>query len=535
MKKIISILSLIFTLALISGLANAANNISFTYTYPTNASTIYPLFGGTHQITLTTNATILTCQFMWNNNGTLFSMTPTSATNRTWNYTSWVPPTLNGNWQNLRYKCGNATYMWSNATSLHQFKIKDSASYAFVDRIILNNSVRSTRPIMNISVYDNATNCTFNFDSRGLNGSMMQSPAKEPYRVYWTNASALNFPETAYGEWHNITYQCQDSCGNVTNSSRYFFKLDLTSPTISGTPTFALGNKSAGGNYLNVTFNVTDKNPLGCGVRLYYKDGTIINASGDYSYNNTPEWAFCYINVTPEDIEKDGYAVVVPAANDDAGHRDISWTNQSWVFYRLKTGWNIITGFENKTTAQMASEFTNITYVSLWDNLNKSFTTYTTGGSTNSGLASNLSTRYGAGAVHFYVNDDVVSMRRHYAVADSWYNATLYHNTTTTKSSWNLVGITSNLTDLNNSLIFKFDLCVNSTGGNYSSKSYCNNVITWTSWYDIQNGQTCSFYRNRLATSCSGIKSTELNASIGDALWIAVSDSNNVTLNRRKW
>jgi hypothetical protein len=310
----------------------------------------------------------------------------------------------------------------------------------------------------------------------------------------------------------------------------YFFKLDTTVPTFTA-PTFTLANKSTGGNYLNITANITDQNPGGCKASLYYTSGTIRNTtSSDVSYNASLNNTVCMVNITPADIVEDGKADVAMYSKDLAGNENIS-ANQTYIFYRLKTGWNLITGYENKTVAQIAGEFTNVTYVSLWDNNEKVFWTYTTGGSTNSTMGVNFSSNLSAGAEWVYVNADVVSMRRYYAVPTTWQNVSLFYNTSANLTTWNLIGVTKYLTDLNATM--QRDACYNTTYQIPSGFANCSNV-TWVSFWSTQENKFCTFYRGRLSTSCS-LTADKYNLTSGDALMIAVQANVNMTLDRSKW
>jgi len=401
------------------------------------------------------------------------------------------------------------------------FSVLGSASSSL--ELPLNNSILNSK-----TVYFNATGLagyTYNATIGYSNGTSFGTKiyVNDTTTHFW-NVSTLEI-DSGYGLWHNYTlYE------NAVSQGTRFFRVDSTVPTIVGTPTFTLGNKSTGGNYINVTFNVTDANPSSCKVRLYYGDGKILNATSEVSYNSTPQWAWCFVNVTPSDVTKDGYVEIVPTAQDQAGNENISGTNQSYIFYRLKTGWNIITGYENKTLSQIAGEFTNVTYVSVFDNRPdmKNFTTFTVGGSTNSGIGSNHSSNYSYGAAYIYVNADVVSMRRYYAPPAAWQNVTLYANSTAGKTDWNLLGVTKQLTNLNTTLTG--NVCTNTTGAIVGAN--CAN-LTWMSFYSIQEAKPCSFYRGRLATSCS-LTSDQYNLTRGDALWIAVQDTN-VILMRGSW
>jgi len=334
--------------------------------------------------------------------------------------------------------------------------------------------------------------------------------------------------DSGFGLWHNYTLY-EDAVSQGT----FLFKVDSTAPAInstSATTAYTLGNYTSGGNYLNVTFGISDVNPSNCYAELHYGDGSILNVTNELTYNTSTEHGVCYLNITPDDITKDGYVEVYPSMKDAAGNVDASVLNQSYIFYRLKAGWNPITGYENKTLSEIANEFEHITYVSAFDNRGgyKNFTTFTVGGSTNENITINHSSSYGYGAVYIYVTEDVVSMRRYYAPPSSWTNVTLYTNTSASKTNWNMIGIIDYLTDWNDTLMQ--DVCLNSTGSNVGAN--CSN-ITWASWYDIQNGQYCSFYRNRLATSCTET-SAELNLGRGDALWLAVEDTD-VLVQRGSW
>jgi hypothetical protein len=466
---------------------------------------------------------------MYANNGTLITMSNMSAANTSWQLAFNIPSADRTSTQNVTFKCGNTTALkeWYNTTNGFLFFTPKNAKYTILDRVIINNSILKTKSALNITIVsDNATNCTFNYNNAGEQAALMT----QSNRGFWTNASTIvAWSETAFGTWSNITYNCTDSAGNYSGSGMYFFKLDTAAPTFPATPVFSsIGNKTTGGNYITLTINSTDANPSYCGASLYWSDGTRTNVSTEVSFNLSTTNANCSLNVTPSDITNDGYVEVVPFMKDNAGNENTSTTNQSYIFYRLKTGWNVITGYENKTLTQIAGEFTNVTYVSVWDNLNKVFVTFTVGGATNSGIGSNITSNYSAGAAYIYVNANVNVMRRYYAPPAAWLNISLFSNNTT-NTPWNLVGITKQLTDLNATLMG--NVCTNLTGTIVGAN--CAN-LTWFSYYSVQEGKFCSFYRNRLATSCARL-TNETNLTRGDALWIAVQSGANVTLIRGSW
>jgi hypothetical protein len=341
--------------------------------------------------------------------------------------------------------------------------------------------------------------------------------------THFFNQTVLEI-DSGFGLYHNWTiYE------NGTAAGFGYFKVDSTIPTFNSAPGYALGNKSTGGNYLNVSVNISDINPSGCKASLYWGDSTITNASSEVSYNASAQNDFWFVNVTPSDITKDGYAEVVVTAKDQAGNENITPTNGTYIFYRLKAGWNVITGYENKTLTQIAAEFTNVTYVSVWDNINKAFATFTTGGSTNANIGANFSSNHSSGAVFVYVNADVVSMRRYYAVPTAWQNITLFSNNTT-NTPWNLIGVIKQLTNLNSTIMR--NNCTNSSGSTAYGPNCAN--ITWISFWSSTENKFCSFYRNRLATSCS-LTSDLYNLTRGDALWLAVQSGVNITLMRGSW
>lgn len=529
MKKLLLSIAFLLTILLTINLVKAVGPL-FTFNYPVNASTIYPEVGATHNFTITLNESVQTCDIIWGNNNTFINLTAISAANISWKYDSWYPR-QNGAWRDIRYKCGNTTKYWSNDTvGVHRYRLKD-ASYTILEKVIVNNSILNAIPgALNITMAsnENATNCTFFYNN--VQADMSQSPTRE----FWSNTSELGWSDSAFGTYHNISYNCTDSCDNRTASGVYRFKLDTAVPTFPGTPTFTLVNHSSGGNKLLLTFNVSDKNPLSCQVRLVYSDGTIINASGEVDYNASIENYNCSFNVTPSDISKDGYVDVTPTALDDAGNRNTSPTTQSWIMYRLKTGWNLVTSYENKTLAGITAEFKNVSYVSVWDNINKSFSTFTTGSATNANIRANFTSKYSAGASYIYVAADVTSMRRYYTPPTTWLNTTLYYNSSAERTSWNIVAITKMILDANATIAVN-DTCADYATGNLTYGPYCGN-ITWVAWWDIQNGEFCSFYRNRLSAGCN-YRSNQINLTRGDAVWIAVQPDmdKNLTLMRGSW
>jgi len=389
----------------------------------------------------------------------------------------------------------------------------------------VNYSVLNSKTVwFNISGLANGTagNYTYILKIGYSNGTALANKTMvNDSTTHFFNQTVLEI-DSGFGLYHNWTvYE------NGTVAGFGYFKVDSTVPTFPATPSFTLGNKSTGGNYINVTANISDVNPGGCYVTLYWGDGTNTNVSSEISYNMSIQNGVCMANVTPSDITKDGYAEVAMGSKDQAGNSAIE-TNQSYIFYRLKTGWNTITGYENKTLSQIAAEFTNITYVSVWDNANKVFATFTVGGSTNSGIGANFSSNYSSGAAFIYVNADVVAMRRYYAPPAAWLNASLYTNNTT-NTPWNLIGVTKQLTDLNATIMQ--NVCTNLTGAIVGAN--CAN-LTWVSFWSSTENKFCSFYRNRLATSCS-LTSNLYNLTRGDALWLAVQSGANVIVMRGSW
>lgn len=514
---------MVFAMAIFSCAALA--NPSITINAPTNYTTVYPEPTGSFNVTITSNESHnVTCKLQYNLNGTMIAMSNTSAANTSWKYDFIVPVTArNGNWQNISFSCGNTSALttWTNSTPL-LFRLKD-ADYSILDRAITNSTMLSSNASLNITIVsDNATNCTYNLNNAGK-ALMSQSPN----RGFWTNASAVANPETAFGAWNNITYNCSDSSGNFSSITTYF-KLDLTDPSFPATPAFTLGNKSTGGNYLNITANVSDKNPGGCMASIYWDNGAIFNSTGEVSYSTAVENGVCMVNVTSSDIAHDGYAEIMIASKDQAGHY-AKETNQSYIIRRLKAGWNLATGFENKTLAQIAAEVPNVTYVSVWDNEQKVYWTHIVGGSVNATLGSNLSTNMSSGAAYIYVTQDVTLIRRYYAVPSAWANTSIMHNMTAGKQPINLIGVTKAITDLNATMMK--NVCYNSTGG--ISFANCAN-ITWVTWYSELDGKYCAYYRNRLSVGCS-LTSDKYNLTIGDSLWISTQNGANFTLGRSGW
>lgn len=564
--------------------------------------------------TITLNESVNeSCEFMWNNNGTLFTMTNAnlSANNRSFNYTWFTPPeAFSGKWQNVTFRCGNGTLKsWYNTSSNESFlmyRLNNDTPLSIGDIGIVNSSIITGTPILNISIAGavfNATNCTYNFNATGEQSGLM---AQSPNRQFWSNASGITSGDTPYSVWTNITYNCTNSVGNYSTGAVKYFQIDTTKPSILPSLMYApIGNASGStfGNYLTVYFNISDQHPNYCGLSLYFEDdGYIKNVSSQSVYNASETMSNCTVNVTAADIDRDGYVDVVPFAKDNAGNENTTGSNnQSYVFFRLKEGWNIITGYENKTLTQIAMEFPNVTYVSVFDNAPdaKNFTTFTVGGTTNANIPSNHSSNKSYGAALVYVNDDVNIIRRHYSVPVEWQNVTLYSNTSVNKTKWNLVGVTSQLTNVNSSMMQ--DVCTNETAfnnnrtitfagnntwmsmsdirilaisavmnttnevpfGNYTfnqshiklldsvgnlnnhtdynvsytysmyhTGEYCSNV-TWCSFYSSQDGEYCSWYRNRLATSCS-MRSNQYNLTRADGLWIALV-GNNTVLKRGSW
>jgi len=633
MKKIL-ILPLIALMFIVCsmGIASAHvghDNISVTFDFPKNGSTLLNNTWTTQRFNITLNESVnKSCEAEFNSNGTWIEMTATAATNVSY-YFDFTSSTLTGDWQAVIYRCGNVTGFksYSNFTDSVLYYKLSNAVLAPLNRAFLNNSIIARNEALNVTTGSlNASNCTYQLDGGvgrvwlNQTGLMTRTGGWQ----WWTNTSEMALSNTTFGTnpgtYHNITFNCSNSIGTWYSSDTIFFKVDAIQPTIlySGMA-YTLGNATTGGNYLNVTFNITDNNPSRCYLKLRWgSDNSFKNVSSWLTYdptqyitsstNNTAN-GVCKVSILPTDVTKDGYVEVVPSAQDEAGNGNSTtlW-NQSYIFYRMKTGWNLVAGFENKSLTAIGNEFKNVTYVSVWDNLAnmKNFTTWTFGGSTNGATIVNFSTTQGSGGTYIYVSADIVSIRRYYDMPVGWSNVSLYSNTSVGKTTWNMVAINRNITNINASL-FSNVACTNLTyeitnqsinfaandtdyalgyyalsiisiknrthifyssnytggsnwtvstnlsyirinvdGGNIIgvyNVSYigslnlvraCNN-ITWVSWYNVQLGKPCSFFRNRLATSCPGYLSNSISVDRGDAIWIAIQNGVNITFDRSKW
>ena len=335
----------------------------------------------------------------------------------------------------------------------------------------------------------------------------------------WVNASTFNpNSDSHFNDYLNLTYRCENgTAGIYWNSSVWYFGFDSTSPVIDG-ETYSYSN-TTDGNQIVFTFNVTDNNTDNCAVRIINPTGSV-EKTVDGTMLERAEDARCNVTLSPSDFLYNGNYSLEAWAEDEQDNTGVTTSNESIMIYKMKTGWNLITIYENKTLAEIASMVENISYVSSWDNLAKSYTTFTVGSSTNGAHTANATN-----ATYVYANEDLTLMRDYDPVDSKWQNVTLYKTST---SGWNQMGVMNRMT-LNNTLynstgsIFKYD-------GTHDT-AYTSANITYVSYYNTTLGKYCSARRGFTATSCSpDLNVTDITLDRGQALWVLIDA--NITYDR---
>lgn len=426
---------------------------NFTFVLPINNSIHFESDNFT--INVTTNNSFEQCDFSMDLNGTWYEMANISTTNMSFSNASAIneltfPQLMSGDWHNITFHCQNSTsyHTWTNDT-LFRVQLKGNADYG-ISILFPTNATSYIDPQVNISVDDGANNCSI------VIGATATTLTSYGGRTFYTNSSALTWgEETEFGLWHNFTFFCYDAVGNksyynatdITVATDWRkIKIDTLSPVISNI-SYTILNKTDTGNFMNVTFSVDDNSSvISLSVRVIYDynstdGGNIYNASSETYIARASASEDAWVNVTLPDIEENGHAILEIYATDDVQHVGKGGTNYTAQIWRLKTGWNYYQGFDNATLTQIASHVPNVSYVATFNNMhgNKSWITFTTGGSTNADIVANTTN-----VTAIYVTQDVLFIREGYANTITHIQGTevveFYHNSSTT-SGWNIIGM----------------------------------------------------------------------------------------------
>ncbi len=372
-------------------------------------------------------------QLNWYNGvkGSNITMTNVTPANMTWTATN-STMTTDGSY-NVTVYCFDGTD-WS-ASSNKAFTVETNYpigvsantlinnSYKkmpFWFNLTLNNTVRnieavigntSTGEIGDVLAMDNLTTANTSFS---LNVSSM-----------WGNSTYL---EDA-GKF-NVTIYIWDkgSVGEATNYT-YNFTIDRSNPMVQN---ISLNSMTDG--MLNLTYRITDMSYDTCGARVY-----TLNWGGSYKdyntsiarFNNTPggEVTLCYVNITGVGLNE-GEITVEPRGYDLAGNVNNTLNQTKWVFNKLYStnGWNLLGAVANESTYVFAAKNTKIAKVSVFNNTDKTWTTF------NKNFVSNNDTSINYSSAFFVSVADDAQLFRH--IDSGGVNKNI-----TVSFGWNLVGV----------------------------------------------------------------------------------------------
>jgi len=372
---------------------------------------------------------------------------------------------------------------------------------------------------LNISVSpdNNASVCSydFGFTNNTVTTAFVTNMTNSTSNSFH-NASAVGIPDdSALNGWHNVTFRCYN--GSDWYNETVLFGLDSTNPSIDNI-NYNISNQTSGGHSVNYTFNVTDRHTRMCGVRIYDPWGEMTNVTGTLLDGSNVEDGRCDVDISSSEFSFNGNYTLEPWAQD---YLDLNGTgtNLSVNVYKLAVGWNHVSISDNVTLSSIANNMTNVSYVSVYDNLYKNYTTFTTGSSTNANFRTNSTN-----ATYIYVSENV-TMIRVYHTDNFCRNMSLYKTST---SGWNQMGVRTSVS-LNQTMynstgpIYKYDNTLNA--------SFTSENITYVSYRNATLGKYCSARRGFTATSCSPeFNVTDIKPARGEAIWILVNE--NITYDR---
>uniref|UniRef100_A0A6H1ZRK1 Uncharacterized protein n=1 Tax=viral metagenome TaxID=1070528 RepID=A0A6H1ZRK1_9ZZZZ len=434
-----------------------------------------------------------------------------------WNASEVIKPSNNGAWRYITWKCedafGNQSWYNSTAGAGLLWKINEKAPQSVnitSDNTLTNGTIYDAFPGFNITLNDSLAYCDYYF-----NETVTSMSNSSGVRTEYINSSVFTPAESPYDEWHNVTYKCQDAFGNVSEyiriASNYtYIKVDRTNPTVAN-EIVTIENATTGGNYLNFTFNTSDRNPDIYWIREYH-DAITSTIASTLKYGTENRWV--ETNLTNTTITVDGKYFFEANARDDVNRNGTSSANQTYLASYLESGeWNQVVFNENITLANIASKVPDITHVAIYNNLisYKNFTTHTVGTATYADIQINSSLN----ATYIKTNEDVLLIRPYYNFYETA-NITLW------TGGWNFIGMV-NKKSLNTTMFA--DVYSNATVGAGDS-----NNVTYASWFNSTAGLFCTGRRGFSATSCPGFDSTDIYGKEDDGLWIL--SNHNLTMNR---
>ncbi len=203
--------------------------------------------------------------------------------------------------------------------------------------------------------------------------------------IVYTDSTVDDSTETTFysnTSLTNSTHEWYIECGGHDSSVRTLV-IDNAPPTIDN---YGVENVSTG--VLNLDYTVRE-NDTGSTCTFYiYNDDTTDTVTGIWN-QSTGEYRDCEYNLTANDITNDGYFVVGVVIEDTMGN-SLTGTNQTnFTSVKMYAGWTALQMDRNMTMKNFSAMNDGITRLSIYDNTDKAFTTYTVGLSTNADIVLN--------------------------------------------------------------------------------------------------------------------------------------------------
>lgn len=542
--------------------------INYTVRLPLNNSYIYDVDDFVVQMNIT-NTTVSNVQMSIDLNGTWIEMsnrTGTGVSGALVNY-SFVNNTMgtnwyDGEWHNLTFRIANGTsIIWWTNDSLIRFRFYEAVDNTISITSYLEGTVNSQTENVNLtaSPLTNASACNAYVNDINEGNTTIVLTNTTVGRGAWSNASAIIWNNTAYGNYTYLTVGCQDSFSNyswfntsVEYSTWRSFKYDSIKPTINldGTKVITIGNHSNGnGNYINYSIESTDNTSISLVIKGIYitgagndsvfrSDYAIANSSGNENYYNRTRYSNgtqqINANFTPDSPHLSGLVNISVEATDEAGNK-ANAGNYTVQIRLFKIGWNYYGDFRNVTVRELSRHINNISYVTWFDNRAgyKNWTTHTVGGTTNIGHTLNATNTTGV-----YVTQDMTLIAPSFTGMEYHLvyniNMTLNQNSTSEGTdAWNTFG-TLKRHSLNNTMWI-----TNSSGWSNVKVGANTENVTWACVWDASNQRYVCGNRGRNALTSQPVSGsyytvTNYTFSPGTAVWVGIKDQVNITINRTK-
>lgn len=184
-------------------------------------------------------------------------------------------------------------------------------------------------------------------------------------------------------------WRAHDNATNLYDSDTRTLYIDSTKPTV----TFNRNVNITDGTHLfpSVRYTAVDfTNISSCFARVYNPGGETLLSPFFGTHNQTGNQTalknvICEVNLTPSasSVNYDGVITAEFGSNDTQGNSNAQFNLTNLTYVRLYTGWNMIQADRNVSALVVSGYSSKITHVSMWNNSERRFITYTVGTPTN--------------------------------------------------------------------------------------------------------------------------------------------------------